>query len=183
VLRTSWSRARRGFVGGRSHVVAFITTVACAALLPGCAADARRYRDLPPRSNTPPEAEMVRWINAERGAGGKNAPPLRLNPKLSAVALRHSEIMRDQTRRWGARAGATHHGHVGQRVSAAGYSFRLAAENVAYGRNASLRRLHDGLMRSSGHRRNILNPELREVGVGIVRDGEELFVTQVFGMR
>jgi uncharacterized protein YkwD len=52
------------------------------------------------------------------------------------------------------------------------------AENVAQGYSG--RQVHEMLMASPGHRANILNPRMRGVGIGIVKRGNQLWVTQVF---
>jgi uncharacterized protein YkwD len=51
------------------------------------------------------------------------------------------------------------------RLIRAGYTFSAAAENIAAGTTTPERTV-DGWMNSEGHRRNILNCELREIGVG-----------------
>jgi uncharacterized protein YkwD len=58
-----------------------------------------------------------------------------------------------------------------QRVKAAGYvSFQTLAENIAWGsgQRATPARIVNGWMHSSGHRRNILDRGLHEIGIGIV---------------
>jgi uncharacterized protein YkwD len=56
--------------------------------------------------------------------------------------------------------------------------WEAVAENVGYG--FSVRGLHRQLMRSAPHRANILNPRMRQVGVGIVERNGALWVTEVF---
>ncbi len=59
------------------------------------------------------------------------------------------------------------------RITAAGYSWNLVAENIGYAAKqvsvspaAFIDEVHAGLIRSSGHRENIMLPGLEEVGVG-----------------
>lgn len=69
-------------------------------------------------------------------------------------------------------------GSVGDRVTAAGITYRLAGENLALA--ASPQMVHEGLMESPGHRENILRPEFRRVGIGVVEGPLGLMVVQVF---
>ena len=69
-------------------------------------------------------------------------------------------------------------GSSGDRLQSAGYRAIAYAENVAL--NQSLWDAHAGLLRSLGHRRNILSRELTHVGFGAAGHGEDWWVTQVF---
>ena len=59
-----------------------------------------------------------------------------------------------------------------ERLERVGYSYRVAAENIAGGL-ASPEKTVDQWMSSEGHRRNILIPEIREAGVGYVHLRED----------
>lgn len=62
----------------------------------------------------------------------------------------------------------------------AGISYKMAAENISWGEGYSdAIASHHGLMNSLGHRKNILNPELTELGVGASYIGG-LYFTQNF---
>ena len=52
-----------------------------------------------------------------------------------------------------------------QRIGVAGYQFSSAAENIAAGYTTP-EEVVGGWMNSPGHRANILNPNLTEIGVG-----------------
>jgi uncharacterized protein YkwD len=67
------------------------------------------------------------------------------------------------------------------RLSAVGYRWQAYAENVAYGQGSPASAL-SSWMGSSGHRANILNPGLTELGAALARgsDGRPYYV-QVFG--
>jgi len=59
------------------------------------------------------------------------------------------------------------------RITAAGYSWNLVAENIGYAAKqisvspaAFIHEVHEGLIRSAGHRENIMLPGLEDVGVG-----------------
>jgi uncharacterized protein YkwD len=52
------------------------------------------------------------------------------------------------------------------------------AENVGTG--GSVRTVHRAFLRSSDHRSNILDSRMRQVGVGIVAVGGQVWVTEIF---
>jgi uncharacterized protein YkwD len=123
------------------------------------------------------EARVIRLTNKRRAAAG--CPPLRLNPALRRAARDHSTLM--------ARAGDMSHelpGELGlvQRILRAGYtrSWRRIAENIAVGFSTPANVMR-AWMASPDHRRNILDCRLREIGVGVIVDGLELWWTQDFG--
>ncbi|MCC1493679.1 CAP domain-containing protein [Cognatishimia sp. F0-27] len=65
---------------------------------------------------------------------------------------------------------------VSDRVRKAGYSYCLVAENLAYGQK-DVQAAMDSWEKSPGHRRNLLNPQLREFG--FAREG--LYWVMVLG--
>jgi uncharacterized protein YkwD len=67
------------------------------------------------------------------------------------------------------------------RLAAAGYRWQAYAENVAYGQGNPTSAI-GAWMGSSGHRANILNPGLTEIGAAVANgsDGRPYWV-QVFG--
>ena len=67
------------------------------------------------------------------------------------------------------------------RVEALGYRYAAVAENIAAGQN-SAGEVVEGWMHSPGHRKNILNSDVTQIGVGHARGGEfGTYWTQVFG--
>lgn len=104
-------------------------------------------------------AAVVCLINQERAAHG--LPPLRANDRLDSSA---------QT--WSNRMVATHsftHGtNFAARISAAGFRWSSAGENIATG-FVTPRQVVNGWMGSTGHCENILNPTYRDVGTGVNR--------------
>jgi len=64
------------------------------------------------------------------------------------------------------------------RMKKAGVVFMAAAENIAY--NASVVEIHKALMKSPGHRANIMNSKLGRIGIGLVPFKYGLMATQVF---
>jgi hypothetical protein len=119
--------------------------------------------------------ELVNEARTEAGLEG-----LRWDDRLAAIAREHSSEM----------AAADFFGHTSptrggpdDRLREAGYEAASSGENVA--RGISLSDLHHGLMRSPGHRANLLGPEFTSVGIGVVvaqgvHGGLEWVVTQAF---
>lgn len=122
------------------------------------------------------ERALFESINKERAA--RNLPALRLSPPLSEVARKHSEEM--------ARLGRLAHesaagGSLKERLDRARIANALSAENVAHGDSFDPAFIHEALMKSEGHRENILLADVDEAGIGVVRgpDGD-YYVTQDF---
>jgi len=102
-------------------------------------------------------------------------PALRWNAKLANAARRHAELMAERN--------DLSHGFPGEpilreRVAAASVRFSSVAENVGLGPSAEV--IHDLLMKSAGHRANILDAGSNEVGIAIVRRNKDLFAAQNF---
>jgi uncharacterized protein YkwD len=112
------------------------------------------------------EAEliMLELVNKERAKAG--APALYLDPLLVKIARAHSEDM------W-KRSYFSHVDPDGNdpfaRMRAGGAKFLRAGENIALAPNVEVS--HKGLMNSPGHKRNILDPNFRKVGIGIIDGG------------
>ncbi|MBK8198117.1 MAG: CAP domain-containing protein [Acidobacteria bacterium] len=131
------------------------------------------------------EAGFLARVNAERRAAG--LPPVALRPELRPAARFHSLDM----------AVNSFFGHEGpdgrsgdDRIAALDRTALadFSAENVATvsktpGRidpDFALRRLHENLMDSPGHRENILHPKATHVAFGVVRTRSGVWVTQLF---
>ncbi|MBD2608560.1 LysM peptidoglycan-binding domain-containing protein [Scytonema hofmannii FACHB-248] len=107
---------------------------------------------------------VLELTNIERNKAG--LPPLRLNPQLTAAAQTHSENM--------ARSKSISHQlpgelSLGDRISRAGYKWSAIAENVAGGQKTpelAVSAWINEVPPNDGHRKNILNPNYRELGVG-----------------
>ncbi len=98
-------------------------------------------------------------INAYRAKYG--LPPVNADHTLAAVADRQCRLMIANGRIGHAFGRGT---TLGERLRAAGDRPRLAAENVAQGQG-SLAAVMEAWMNSSGHRRNMLHPRMREFGI------------------
>jgi hypothetical protein len=82
----------------------------------------------------------------------------------------------------------SHYGSDGSnpavRIRAAGYVWRTWGENVAYGYTTPAT-VMNGWINSPGHRANLLNPNFREIGIGIASSptSGRLYWSQEFGAR
>jgi len=119
------------------------------------------------------EHELVERINHSRKRSG--LPKLDLSTELRDAARAHAVEMAKRaqvTHRFPQEAG------LRPRVAATGLGFDFVAENVGRAGDAEL--MHEGFLRSPGHRENILEARVNAVGVGAVRVGDDLFVTENF---
>jgi len=95
---------------------------------------------------------------------GYGCPPLSVHPGLTRAAQKHAEDM----------AASDFFSHISadgrtlaDRVDAVGYHYRLVGENIAAGFEDALE-VVDSWMESEEHRKNILNCEFEETGIGYV---------------
>jgi hypothetical protein len=108
---------------------------------------------------------LLRAIRDERKK--RKLHPLAIDVRLTRIAQAHSEDMVEH--------GFIAHtskrtGDATARVKAAKLKARLVLENIGRGYSAS--ELHRGLMESPGHRGNILHPDARQLGIGVVAELE-----------
>ncbi|MFI7302300.1 CAP domain-containing protein [Micromonospora aurantiaca] len=117
--------------------------------------------------------KVVTIVNQERAKAGCKA--LTVNAKLNLAAQRHSQDQADHRK-------MDHTGSDGSqpwdRVKAAGYSYRMVGENVAWNYQTPAA-VMEGWMNSEGHRKNILNCSYTQIGVGVARSNGPYW-TQVF---
>lgn len=72
---------------------------------------------------------------------------------------------------------------LSQRIETTDYPYRYIGENIAES-PFSVSNVIKMWMTSEGHRRNILDPSFKEIGIGIaVGQGGQSYYTQVFGAR
>jgi hypothetical protein len=127
------------------------------------------------------EVGLLDATNKERRAQGLQ--PLKLNSRLDEAAQVKAQDM----------SAKNYWSHVtpdGKEpwvfIDATHYSYRKAAENLAYGFNTSEATV-TGWMNSPGHRANVLDPVLEEVGFGIINvanyqnHGPETIVVAMYG--
>lgn len=120
------------------------------------------------------ELEMFKLVNEERKKRGVGQLIYRAG--VAPVARGHAY---DMWRR-------NYFGHIspdgedaGDRLNKANVSYQMAGENLALA--PTLQSAHTGLMNSEGHRANILDPDFRRIGIGVIANGYygKIFV-QVF---
>ncbi len=121
------------------------------------------------------EKRLLELTNAERKK--ENLEPLVPSPLLFKVARAHSANMARQEKMSHELDGKNPY----MRLKEAGYQYRRAGENVAYG-DVDLDEVMKGWMASPGHRKNILTPNFTQIGFGAVRSEQGLvYYTQLFG--
>jgi len=107
------------------------------------------------------QRELFGLVNEERKKHGLSE--LALRSEVIPIAQDHAFDMWERN----------YFGHVspegedaGDRLTKAGVSFALAGENLALAPTVST--AHTGLMNSEGHRANILDPDFKRMGIGVV---------------
>jgi uncharacterized protein YkwD len=123
-------------------------------------------------SRTRLDSEKARdLVNAYRKEKGLR--PLKLQPALTEAARAHARDLAKWDR-------ISHFGSDGSnpwdRVKRAGYSAKLAAENVGTGQ-VTIDEVMKGWQASPGHNRNLLLPEAEHMGIALVQDPKTEFKT------
>jgi uncharacterized protein YkwD len=123
-------------------------------------------------SHTRLDAERARdLVNTYRKEKGLR--PLKLQPALTEAARAHSRDLAKWDR-------ISHFGSDGSnpwdRVKRAGYSARLAAENVGTGQ-VTIDEVMKGWEASPGHNKNLLLPDAEHMGIALVQDSKTEFKT------
>ena len=133
------------------------------------------------------ERETFKRHNAIRGR--QDLPRFCLHPALQKAARYHSKDM--IKRDYFSHDTMGRNEDFSERIEGFGYtSYSTLAENIAYGAGSDggPRRITRTWMRSDDHRRNILDPRLRQIGIGVVggnwkgREGTSMY-TADFGAR
>lgn len=102
------------------------------------------------------ELKMAQYVQYERTRRGYQ--PVRWSADLLDEAQRWANHMARMSR-------LSHRKPLSQGIN----GYRLLAENVAYHWSVGYSGAHTSLMNSPGHRKNILNPRINPIGVGIRR--------------
>ncbi|KAL3662912.1 hypothetical protein V7S43_011860 [Phytophthora oleae] len=116
--------------------------------------------------------EMLSRINAFRSQNG--LPGLSIDNRLVSAATLHSQDQANNCK-------MTHQGstgsRLGDRIKAQGYNFNMAAENVAAGQT-SVEQVMTSWWNSPGHRANLLNKDVENVGFAkVVNNGCSNYAT------
>ncbi|SHI51101.1 CAP domain-containing protein [Lutispora thermophila] len=122
---------------------------------------------------TAEEKKILELCNAERAKVG--APALKANNDLTKLARMKSKDMVDKG--YFSHQSPTY-GSPFDMMKNYGISYMYAGENLA--QNTTAEKAFQAWMNSEGHRKNILNPNFTELGVGIASaDGSKMY-TQMF---
>lgn len=124
-------------------------------------------------------ANIIQLTNQQRAAAGLNT--LNTNAKLAAAALAKANNMFEQ-QYW------DHYGPNGETpwmfISAAGYSYVYAGENLAKGFSTA-EGVHEAWMASPTHKENIMSVNYKDIGVAVVQGEllgkQTILVVQMFG--
>ena len=119
------------------------------------------------------EEEILRLLNQERQSRGM--PALASSEPLRRAAREHSKRMAE-AHQIGHKLSGEH--DLTRRLGRETQHFDVNGENVAVASSAA--RAHAALMHSPGHRANILDSDYNSVGIGVVRSGGEIYVTEDF---
>lgn len=118
-------------------------------------------------TDSPAEACFRTKINAERTMRG--IPALANSEPMNVIASTHSEEM--------AAAGTIYHsGNLPEEEGVRPFS--AVGENVGMGSDCET--LHEAFMDSPGHKANILDRDYTQLGVGVEKRDDTIFVTEVF---
>jgi uncharacterized protein YkwD len=168
-----------------------IAALAAAALTAAAgAAPAAETRSL--SSVKPLEAALLAEVNALRRS--KGVPPLRAAPTLAAAATAHSRAM--ATRGFFAHAspdGTPFWRRISRFYVSQQYRSWSVGENLAFSSsNTNAKQVLRMWLDSPPHRKNLLDPKWREIGIsavhtpagpGVFRGNEVVVVTAAFGVR
>ncbi len=124
------------------------------------------------------EQEVLALVNEVRAENGLSA--LTWAEDIAEIARAHSADMIN-------RSFFSHTNPDGEspfdRLKSNGISYNAAAENIAYGQRTA-EAVMESWMNSSGHRANILNKNVKEIGIGAVKNSQgTVYWTQMFIAR
>lgn len=126
------------------------------------------------------ESRIFALVNAERKKRGLKA--LAWNPRLDQAAKLHARNMATY-KKMAHVIPESRFPTLTQRAQYVSYPYAMIAENIALG-YPDAESVVRGWMESAGHRRNILSPDVSELGTGVVGSASGgLYFCQVFGRQ
>jgi hypothetical protein len=143
------------------RAIAAIAVFLCVVIVPAHAGPSQR------------EQQLLDLVNHEREKAGLNR--LQWSDGLAEAALAHSRLLaenRDLSHQF------PREPILQERVGATALRFNSVAENVAAAPDVDT--AHTALMKSPGHRANILHRDYNALGISIVERDHVLFITQDF---
>jgi len=108
------------------------------------------------------EKNMLDLINNERRQNGLSR--LSFDPKLQKASRQYAREM--FTSGFFSHTSSIDGSSPAQRLERYGIEYRITGENLAFAPNLQI--AHAGLMRSPGHRANILSPQFNLAGIGVI---------------
>jgi uncharacterized protein YkwD len=153
-----------------------------------CAAQSASAQSISPEIKTPNIQRVERLVLDQVNAFRKehDLPALKLNEELNEAARNFAAFMASHDK-YGHEADGR---EPADRMEAHGYAYCIAAENIAYDYSSIgfdtrelAKSLVEGWENSPPHRRNMLDPDLDETGIGIAysRKSEKYYAVQDFG--
>ena len=123
------------------------------------------------------EAQLLALTNQARAEHG--LPPLQSDPRLIQAARKHCALM--------AKHSELEHQLPGEpslpiRIADEGVAANHVSENIAFN-NRDIPEAQEGLMHSPPHRATILSAVYDAIGIGVLRDGDEIWVTEDFARK
>jgi uncharacterized protein YkwD len=135
-----------------------------------------------PGQETLSRDDVVNLTNRERASNG--LANLIENQLLHSIAEERARDMLEKDYFDHISPTGTQASDVAQRI---GYRYKIIAENIGSGTFLTNQKIVDGWMQSPGHRKNILSPEIKEIGVSVMKGrmgGKETWVAvQIFGLQ
>lgn len=116
--------------------------------------------------------EVFKLVNAERAKVG--APKLRINANLGKAANKRAVEL--YTKFSHTRPNNSQWYTV---LKEYGVSYSVSAENIAYNYDTP-KEVVAGWMKSSGHKKNMLNPKYTKIGIGYYQKGDRVYWVQLF---
>lgn len=144
----------------RTLCAALVTVLALVVLLPAGSAAAAPADD---------ERGFLTLINRDRTNAG--LPALVSDTRLADTSRDWSAQMRSENRMY-------HDPNLAQDAAWVEPAWRSVGENVGVG--YGVQSLHDAFMNSPGHRANVMSGKFNRIGVGVVHDGDRIWVTVRF---
>lgn len=175
------------FAGGRIALLAVLAVVATAVVAPAASPSEARGARL-----SSLESGVLEQLNATRAAHG--LVPLRLNSRLSAAAVQHTrEMGSDGYFMHESGDGGAFWKRIARYYPSSSYGFWSVGENLLWSSpDVDPAKALELWMRSPEHRKNILTPRWREIGISAVHFAsapgtytglEVTIITTDFGVR
>jgi len=136
-----------------------------------CVSSLTMTQEKPPKA----EQDLMDAVNRERQE--RKLPLLKLDEGLARAARKHAELMAEQRL---LEHQLSDEPDLAARAHDAGARFSHITENIGMAEWAD--KLHEGWMRSPGHRANILDPRIDSIGIAVVEGEERFYAVEDFAL-